>query len=260
MNKLTIILPAYNEDQNIETMVERWLELQEVLADKFGLELQIVAVNDGSKDKTKEIAERLEQEHSNFTLVNHPHNRGLGEAVKTGVKYFIEHCTESSFMGLMDCDNTQDPIYITDMLEKMSQKKADVVIASRYQSGAEVKGVSGIRLLMSEGAKYVFTILLHIRNVKDYTCGYRLYNRKILQNAYTRFADYLVSESGFTCMVELLYKLYCCGAVFEEVPFELRYDYKKGASKMAVLKTAINSIRLTLHLRKIKKTDGESNE
>jgi dolichol-phosphate mannosyltransferase len=225
-----------------------------VLADRYGLRLQIVAVNDGSKDRTKEIAERLEKEHDNFKLINHPHNKGLGEAVKTGLLYFTEECPDSTHMCLMDCDNTQDPVYITDMLDRMNEKSADVVIASRYQSGAEVKGVSGIRLLMSGGAKYVFSVLLHVPGVRDYTCGYRLYGREILKKAGGRFGEGLVAESGFTCMVELLYKLYCCGAVFTEIPFELRYDYKKGSSKMAVLRTAVNSLRLSLELKRIKRS------
>lgn len=247
------MLPAYNEEENIETMVLRWQQFRDVLNHKYGLELQIVAINDGSKDRTKEIAERLEIEHDNFTLVSHPKNKGLGEAVKTGINYFVGQDDHSTYLCLMDCDNTQDPIYITDMLDRIDDTASDVVIASRYQKGAEVKGVSGMRLLMSGGAKYVFSALLHIPNVKDYTCGYRLYNRKILLSAVERFGDGLVAEIGFTCMVELLYKLYCCGAVFAEVPFALRYDYKKGTSKMAVLKTAFNSIRLALQLKKIKR-------
>lgn len=253
MSKLTVMLPAYNEQENIETMVLRWQQFREVLNYKYGLELQIIAINDGSKDRTKAIAERLEIEHDNFTLVNHHQNKGLGEAVKTGISYFIGQCDHSTYLCLMDCDNTQDPAYITDMLDRIGETDSDVVIASRYQKGAEVKGVSGIRQMMSGGAKYVFSVLLNIPNVKDYTCGYRLYNRKILLSAVGRFGDELVAESGFTCMVELLYKLYCCGAVFAEVPFALRYDYKKGASKMAVVKTAVNSIRLALQLKKIKR-------
>lgn len=254
MNKLTVVLPAYNEEENIRTMVERWQEFRGVLADRYGLELQIVAVNDGSRDRTGEIAGELEKEHDNFIVINHPVNKGLGEAVKTAVSYYVEACPDSSLMCLMDCDNTQDPVYITDLLDRMDQTSADVVIASRYQKGAVVKGVSGIRLLMSGGAKYVFSVLLHIPKVRDYTCGYRLYSRRILLAASERFGRELIKESGFTCMVELLYKLYCCGAIFAEIPFALRYDYKKGASKMAVLKTAVNSVRLALRLRKIKKS------
>lgn len=254
MSDLTVVLPAYNEEENIETMVERWQQLRDELGERYGLKLQIVVVNDGSKDRTREIAENLEKEHNNFILINHPQNKGLGEAVKTGIAYFTKECPNSSHMCLMDCDNTQDPVYIADMLDRMKEKSADVVIASRYQKGAAVQGVSGIRLLMSGGAKHVFSVLLHVPNVKDYTCGYRLYGRSILKKASGRFGENLVEESGFTCMVELLYKLYSCGAVFAEVPFALRYDFKKGASKMAVLKTAVNSIRLSLELKRIQRS------
>ncbi len=228
--------------------------LRGVIADRYGLELRIVAVNDGSRDKTGEIAGELEKVYDNFIVISHSANKGLGEAVKTAVAYYVEECPDSSLMCLMDCDNTQDPVYITDLLARMDQTSADVVIASRYQKGAVVTGVSGIRLLMSGGAKYVFCVLLHVPKVRDYTCGYRLYSRRILLAASERFGKNLIEESGFTCMVELLYKLYCCGAIFAEVPFALRYDYKKGASKMAVLKTAVNSVRLALRLKKIKKS------
>ncbi len=257
MNKITVVLPAYNEEENIETMVIKWQEFKEPLRSKYGLELEIVAVNDGSRDKTKEIAERLEKEHANFKLVNHSKNKGLGEAVKTGIKYFLSQSPETIYLCLMDCDNTQDPCYIYELLEKADQAQADVVIASRYQKGAEVMGVSGFRLLMSEGAKFVFSLILKVPDVKDYTCGYRLYGRRILQLAERRFGENLVAESGFTCMVEVLYKLYACGAVFAEIPFALRYDFKKGASKMSVMKTAVNSVLLALRLKRIRKTEGE---
>lgn len=256
MNEITVVLPAYNEEDNIRTMVERWQCLYDKLIDEHNLELQIVVVNDGSKDGTRQLAEQLEAEHNNFRLINHARNKGLGAAVKTGIEYFAKQCPDSSCLCLMDCDNTQDPSYIVDMLETRKKTGADVVIASRYQNGAEVKGVSTARLLMSDGAKRVFSLALGIPGVKDYTCGYRLYGRNIILNALERFGSRLVEEQGFTCMVELLYKLHCCGAVITEIPFKLRYDYKKGSSKMAVLKTAARSFRLALRLKKIRKSDG----
>jgi dolichol-phosphate mannosyltransferase len=256
MNEITVVLPAYNEEDNIRTMVERWQGLYDKLIDEYDLELQIIVVNDGSKDETRQLAEQLVAVHNNFRLINHARNKGLGAAVKTGIEYFAEQCPDSSCLCLMDCDNTQDPIYIIDMLEARKKTGADVVIASRYQHGAAVKGVSNIRLLMSEGAKQVFSITLGIPGVKDYTCGYRLYGRNSILIALSRFGGRLVEERGFTCMVELLYKLYCCGAVITEIPFKLRYDYKKGSSKMTVLKTAARSFRLALRLKKIRKSDG----
>jgi len=253
MNSLTVVLPAFNEEQDIESLVKRWQQYKDVLSESYGLNLEIVAVNDGSADKTKGIAERLEREYENFTLINHTYNKGLGEAVKTGIGHFLQNCHDSLYLCIMDCDNTHDPCYITDMLDLMRETAADVVIASRYRKGSRVKGLSGLRLLMSHGARYVFKLLLNVPGVSDYTCGYRVYRREILLSAFKRFGSGLVSEKGFCCMTELLYKLHACGAVFGEVPFVLRYDLKKGTSKMDVLKTAINSVRLALRLRELKR-------
>lgn len=253
MNEITVVLPAYNEEENLETLVGEWEKYAGQISAEFGLQLKIVAVNDGSHDKTREIGEKLENEIENFKLVNHEKNKGLGEAVKTGILYVLDNCPQSMYTCLMDCDNTHDPRFVIDMLKKQRQSSADVVIASRYQSGAAVKGVSTFRLFMSEGAKYVYSFLLGVKNVRDYTCGYRLYKNDILRKAYKRFGSNIIEESGFTCMAELLYKLYSCGAAYEEVPFELRYDFKKGESKMHVFKTAKDSVSLALKLRKVKK-------
>ena len=80
-------------------------------------------------------------------------------------------------------------------------------------------------------------MLLRVRNVKDYTCGYRAYTFCIIDTAYQKFGDDLVARRSFACMMELLYKLSLCGARFEEVPFELRYDNKAGESKMRIFNT-----------------------
>jgi len=249
--ELTVILPAYNEEEALAPLVENWQQYRQEIASSYALKLMILIVNDGSRDQTHQIGKILESENPNITLVDHPHNKGLGEAVKTGINYILDNRPQSSFACLMDSDNTHDPKFVLDMLKKQKQTKADIVIASRYQTGAKVRGVSGFRLLTSQGAKVVFSMILHVPDVQDYTCGYRLYKREILQKAKTRFEENLINESGFTCMVELLYKLYCCGAKFAEVPFYLRYDLKAGSSKMKVIKTSIDSFSLACKLKKI---------
>lgn len=259
MNELTVLLPAYNEEECLEALVQNWQQYQEKIRTCFDLDLHIVIINDGSTDHTRAIGERLMSEFDNVTLVNHPQNMGLGAGVKTGLFYALDQRKNSIFCCLMDCDNTHDPKYVMDMLQKEKDTNADVIIASRYQQGAKVFGVSKIRLLTSEGAKAVYSMILQVKNVHDYTCGYRLYRRSILKTARARFGESLVSENGFTCMAELLYKLYACGAVFAEVPFVLRYDFKEGASKMHVLKTALRSVVLAFRLKSIKRLNkGES--
>lgn len=253
MNEIIVLLPAYNEEKNIDELVNRWQDLRAVLTKKYKLFLKIVLINDGSSDSTKEIGSKLEKKYDNFTLLNHEGNKGLGMAVKTGIEYIINNCPKSVFFCIMDCDNTQHPKYIRQMLQKQTETKADVVIASRYQTGASIKGVPKLRLLTCKGAKFIYSALLNVKNVRDYTCGYRLYKKTIIEKLYERFGNNFVEENGFACMAELLYKLYLVNASFSEVPFELRYDYKKGNSKMKVVKTIFNSLKLIITLKKIKK-------
>lgn len=256
-NKLNVILPAFNEEDNVVELTNEWEKYKKIVCEKYNLELQILVVNDGSTDNTKILSEKLETQYENFKLINHDRNKGLGEAVKTAIKYSIKDKDNiNGYLCIMDCDNTHSPKYIIDMLREIKSYKnkngADVVIASRYQNGAKVKGLSKYRLLMSECARFVYGVLLRVKNVKDYTCGYRLYTNQILNKAYDHFGEQIIEEKGFACMVELLYKLHCIGAFFKEIPFELRYDLKLGSSKMKVLKTAVNSLKLTFKLNKIR--------
>jgi dolichol-phosphate mannosyltransferase len=93
---------------------------------------------------------------------------------------------------------------------------------------------------------------LNIRNVRDYTCGYRLYRTASLQKVRAHFGEKWIQETGFACMVELLYKLYLTGAAIREVPFSLRYDEKLGNSKMQVARTTGRSLSLIRKLRRVR--------
>jgi len=253
VNELIVLLPAYNEEENLEILVESWQKYWEELFSTYQLHLHIIVVNDGSQDATKQVGEQLEERYDNLTLVSHKVNQGLGKALKTGIQYILKNHSDAQFTCIMDCDNTQQPNYVLDMIEKQRESQADIIIASRYAKGASVKGLKVQRVFISLAARAVFTISLTVGHVRDYTCGYRLYCNELLEQAQLRFGEKLIEENGFTCMVELLYKLYTCGGRFAEVPFELRYDWKRGESKMKIMKTAINSFRLIRRLKKIPK-------
>ena len=128
-------------------------------------------------------------------------------------------------------------------------KVSDCVIASRYCNKSETKGVSPIRLFMSWGAKQYYSAVLQVKNVKDYTCGYRAYTYDIIKKAYDEYGDDMVERRSFACMMEVLYKLNLIGAKFDEVPFELRYDHKEGESKMRIIKTMRESLSTAMSLR-----------
>ena len=250
--ELLVLLPAYNEASNIEILVERWQAQEEELC-AAGLQLRLLLVDDGSIDRTEEICHHLNNTYANFSFIKHKENKGLGKAVQTGIGYALTSCPECAYLVVMDCDNTHDPKYVLTMLKHIgTNPKADVVIASRYRKGSRVFGVPLYRFFLSFGARFVYTLTLGLENVRDYTCGYRLYRIHALHEVSKAFKDTLIEERGFTCMVELLYKMFLSGSTFSEIPFELHYEDKLGQSKMKVTQTTLKSLALIKKLRKIK--------
>ena len=248
MHKLFAMLPCYNEEKDIEPLVHKWMELDDEFSQQ-GYALLVYCINDCSTDSTKDVILKLTQTYpERVRLVNHEVNRGLGGALMTALRVFLEQGSDKDICVLMDGDNTHDPVYTLSMLPKL-ESGADCVIASRYCGESKTKGVSAFRLFLSWGARAYYSLLLHVKNVKDYTCGYRAYTFGIIEKARARFGEDLVERRSFACMMELLYKLSLCGARFEEVPFELRYDHKAGESKMRILKTVRESLITAAHLR-----------
>lgn len=248
---LTVILPAYNESENIELLVERW-EAQRPHIDSLDVHLRIVVINDGSIDATEALCRSLARKYPNFSFISHKKNKGLGKALETGILHVLR-LPECTYALIMDCDNTHDPKFAVPMLRKIKeQQKTDAVIASRYRKGSKVFGVPFYRFFLSYGARFLYTLVLRVQNVRDYTCGYRLYRVCALQRAREKFKDNFIDESGFACMVELLYKMFLSESQFTEIPFALHYEDKLGQSKMHVRKTTFESLALIKKLRKIK--------
>ena len=215
---------------------------------KKEFELEICVINDASVDKTKEKVEEKIDIYDNINIINHAENMGLSGGLNSGLKYFYENAKENDILAIMDGDNTHSPIYIHSMLKKIEEGK-NCIIASRYQENANIVGLAKNRELMSDLAKYYYKIVLNIPNVKDYTCGYRIYTYDIIKKMLAKFGQNPVKEKSFACMMELLYKIYLVGGDFAEVPFELRYDNKMGESKMKVLTTARKSIITAIKLK-----------
>lgn len=250
------LLPCYNEEENIENVLNKIIiEMSnETIED---LEIKIVVINDGSTDSTAQITKALQNHYKNIVLLEHYKNKGLGEALKTGIKYILENeyaleKLNDVYLCIMDADNSHEPKIALDMLKKMKEGKCGCVIASRYQKGSKVIGVPLYRNLISLFARITYSLFLPIENVKDYTSGFRLYLLKDIKIAYDRFGDNFITESGFSCMVEILYKLYLSGTVFCEYPILLRYDQKEGRSKMKVLKNIMRSLELINKLNMLK--------
>ena len=240
---ITVVLPAYNEEESIIPLIE---SIQKTAKKRWLEKVTIIIVDDGSVDKTAEKIAALHDE--TVVLVEHEVNKGLGEAIKTGLFHAVNFSPEVDIVITMDSDNTHPPGLITNMIMKLDEGN-DVVVASRYRSGARTIGVQKYRQFLSFGMSILFQILLPVAGVRDYSSGFRAYRANLLREAFEKWGDDFVSEPGFSCMVDILLKLNRLDAIANEVPLILRYDQKSGKSKMNVVKTVKDTLALAFRER-----------
>jgi len=239
-----VLLPAYNEEEGLPPLLEAYADLATTLPDS----LEIVVVDDGSSDQTSKVASSFSN-RLDMTVIKHEQNKGLGAAFLTGFQYIADTGGPEDVVVTMDADNTHAPRFIAAMLATL--RYSDVVIASRYAPGGKELGVPPHRRLLSRGASILYRTVFGISGVTDYTCGYRMYRLKVIQDALEYYGDDFVTEKGFSSTGEILLKLLPIAEDFAEVPFQLRYDLKAGVSKMPKFKTVINTLRLLVKLRRI---------
>lgn len=140
MKKIYAILPCYNEEKNIDKLIEEWKEEEEKL-EKEGYNLEIVAIDDKSTDNTKEEILKKVKKYENVKIIEHEKNKGLCGGINSGISYFSKKAKEEDLFVLMDGDNTHEPKYIHEMIEKISVGNT-CVIASRYEEGSSITGLS----------------------------------------------------------------------------------------------------------------------
>jgi dolichol-phosphate mannosyltransferase len=240
---IIITLPAYNEEAALPQLLERVREAME--ENRF--DYRVIVVDDGSTDGTAEAVDALKGRLP-IERVGHETNRGLGEAVRTGLMHALIEADDRDIIVTMDSDNTHSPGLIAGMVRGIREGN-DVVIASRFRPGARVMGVPLYRRVLSRVGSWCFRIAFPTRNVRDYTSGYRAYRAEVLKRAFDTYGDQFVAESGFSCMVDILLKLRRMGAIVSELPLILRYDFKYGISKMLVVRTISETLELLVSRR-----------
>jgi len=229
VNEVAIVLPAYNEEQDLPKLLENIREKMAAMPFSY----KVIVVDDGSKDRTADIARDFAKTMP-LKLVQHVVNKGLGEGVQTGLR---EGWLVGDVVVVMDADNSHDPVYIEDMVKKIRDGDADVVIASRFQPGSVVQGVPFFRQVLSWGCFLMMKTLLPYSNVRDYSTGFRAYRSLTLGRLIKNAGPQFLKESSFACMLELMLSLRWIGARAAEVPYTLRYDLKVGVSKMRIWRT-----------------------
>jgi dolichol-phosphate mannosyltransferase len=254
---LYIVLPAYNEEEALPTLLE------DIVLTCANTQHRIVVVNDGSTDSTEEIVNRYVQKNSNIHGVSHDLNQGLGAALNSGFQYVLKlHHHDDQVVDsvekavpdivvTMDSDNTQPPDHIPLLCEAICLG-ADLAIASRFVNGGEQHGLSLGRRLLSWGAGKIMSFFVPIRGVRDYSCGFRAYRLKLLEEGTRHYGPEIIKSSNFSGMVELLLKLAPLTEEVTEVPLKLHYELKKGASKMKILATIWGYCQLIYEIKRQK--------
>jgi dolichol-phosphate mannosyltransferase len=209
-----LVVPTYNESSNIAELVTRFFSYVE--------NVHLLVVDDGSPDGTAAIVEGLQKTYPNLMLLNRKGERGLGRAYLAGLATALEK--NFRIAGTMDADLSHDPAYLPRMLTLI--ENADVVIGSRYIRDGGTINWQIRRILLSWLANKYAARLLKIP-AHDLTSGYRLYRRGTLEELQLN----RVHSTGYSFLVELLYRAHRTGATIAECPIVF-YDRTLGASKL----------------------------
>ncbi|MEK6856937.1 MAG: glycosyltransferase, partial [Nanoarchaeota archaeon] len=221
MMKLSIIIPTYNEAENIKELIS---EIGKVCK-KDMLSYNIIIVDDNSPDNTSKIVKDVMQEDKHVTLIEREGKMGLGTAYIKGIKYSLNNLHPDLIMT-MDADFSHNPKYIPDFMNKIKYG-FDVVLGSRYVPGGGI-GKWGIhRTIISKGANYLAKTLLGLVT-KDNTTGYRIYKREVLE----RIDLNSIKSNGYSFLMEMVFLCQYHNFKIAETPifFDIR---RHGASKIS---------------------------
>ena len=213
MEKL-VIIPTYNERENIGPLIGRLLALP------YGLE--VLVVDDNSPDGTGELVASLREQEPRVHLLRRPGKLGLGSAYVAGFRYALAQGAQ--FVFEMDADFSHDPEAIGDFLK--AAEDADLVLGSRYLHGVTVVHWPLSRLILSYSAN-VYTRLITGLPVRDATGGFKCFRRRALEAVDLDS----VRSDGYSFQIEMSYKIWRKGFRIVEIPITF-VDRRAGVSKM----------------------------
>ena len=233
---IRFVIPAYNEEENIPTL------LADLGPRAQDLGAKIIFVDDGSTDGTLAAIERHRGD-LHVAVVRHARNAGLGTAINSGLRAALSESLDDDAIVTIEADNTSDLDDLPLMLQRY-RAGYDVVLASVYAPGGQIIGVEGWRLAASKAVSGTFRRLGGLDEVHTLSSLYRVYRAGTLRRAADTYGYLLVREPGFAANVELLLKLYNAGATVAEVPTVNDWGRRQGVSKMRLTPTVVAYGRL----------------
>ena len=217
--KNLVIIPTYNEKENIEAIITAVMELP--------IEYHVLVIDDGSPDGTADIVKNLMATtyQGKLHILERAGKLGLGTAYITGFKWAIEH--KYDYIFEMDADFSHNPDDLLKLYDACANQGADVAIGSRYVSGVNVVNWPMGRVLMSYFASKYVRFVLGV-NIHDTTAGFKCYRREVLE---TIELD-KIRFKGYAFQIEMKYTAYKCGFTIKEVPI-IFINRVLGTSKMS---------------------------
>jgi len=217
MNPTLIIVPTYNELENLPRMAERLLRLP--------VPVDMLVVDDNSPDGTARIADELAAKHPSIHVLHRAEKNGLGRAYIAGFKWALERGYE--FIFEMDGDFSHNPDDVPMFLDAAKNQKADLVLGSRYSGGVRVVNWPLKRLMLSRSAG-VYVWLITGLPFSDPTGGYKCFRRRALESL--NFDK--LQSNGYSFQIETTHRLWMEGMKIVEVPI-IFTERVEGSSKIS---------------------------
>ena len=219
MDTRLVIIPTYNEKENIENIIK--------VVMKLPLQFHVLVIDDGSPDGTADIVKRLMETtfEGKLFLIERAGKQGLGTAYITGFKWAIEH--QYDFIFEMDADFSHNPNDLMKLYDACANEGADLAIGSRYITGVNVVNWPMGRVLMSYCASIYVRLVLGV-DIHDTTAGFVCYRREVLE---TIELD-KIRFKGYAFQIEMKFTAYKCGFKVKEVPI-IFVNRVLGTSKMS---------------------------
>jgi len=237
--KACIVLPTYNEAENIEPITKAIFAMQPHIPTH---ELYVIVVDDNSPDGTQEIVKQQKKQFPNLHLIT-GNKVGLGDAYKRGIAFAMKTFNPDLLLQ-MDADGQHDPKLIPELIS-LANNDFSLVIGSRFIDGGETPDFSIWRKFLSIFGNWLVRNLGGVKSVKDCTSGFRCIKADLISKC---DFDYL-STRGYSFQSSLVYELIRNGATPIEVPIIFR-DRAKGSSKLTLtdqIEFLINVGKITFH-------------
>ncbi len=224
-----VIIPTYNEIENIEKIIRKVFSLSKVF--------HLLIVDDGSPDGTADKVKQLQLEYSDkLFILERKGKQGLGTAYIAGFKWCLAKGYEYIFE--MDADFSHNPNDLERLHDACATDGFDIAVGSRYVNGGKVENWPMNRILISYGAS-VYVRLITWMPVKDCTAGFVCYSRKVLETIDLDAIQFI----GYAFQIEMKYRAWKKGFKIKEIPITF-VDRKEGISKMTkgIVKEAITGV------------------